>query len=54
MLHNAKCDRAELSYTAASNRVLCAACDYRFYVNCQYFLVEGSRVNDCIKLCEIG
>jgi hypothetical protein len=54
VLNVATSDRAELSYTAVRNRVLCAACVYLLYANSQYLLAEGNRVNDCGKLCEVS
>jgi hypothetical protein len=53
VLQVATSDRTEKSYTSVSNRVLCVACVYLLYGNCQYLLVEGNGVNDCVKLCGI-
>jgi hypothetical protein len=54
VLYTTTSDRAEVSYTGISSRVLRAACVYLLYAECQYLLVEGNRVNNCVNLCEIG
>jgi hypothetical protein len=55
VLNTATSDRAEVSYTAVSNGVLCAACVFIFYMQIvSICCLEENRVNDCVKFCECG